>query len=389
MNRRKIIAITAARSEYDLMFSVYKLLSDDRNIDFGLIVTGPHLSSTYGLTKQQVLDDGFKVFDTCFNLVDSDEKIARAISIGNQIPLLAQSFYREKPDLVLTAGDREDVIATCLSAAYMSIPVAHFFGGDIAKDGNIDNSVRYAASKLANIHFITLKDHAETLRKLGEDNWRIHIVGNPALDRFLSIESREKKDIFKQLGIDLTDKTEFGVVIKHSIITEVDSQEEEMRTIMETLLKTELFYFVNYPNSDSGSSDIRMVINEYCTKYPERFFSFKNLDRVLYVNLLRHASLLVGNSSSGLLEAPSLSLPVVNVGNRQRGRVHGDNVIFVDHQEAQILAAIDKCRSDINFRERVKNGKNPYGDGRSAEKVVQILKKLKLNDHLIYKNITY
>ena len=389
MKKLKVIGITAARSEYDLMFSVFKCLNEDENIDFGLIITGPHLSPTYGLTRDHVIRDGFKVFDTCFSLVDSDEKIARVISIGNQIPLIAQCFYREKPDLVLTAGDREDVISACLSAAYMSIPVAHFFGGDIAKDGNIDNTVRYASSKLSHIHFTTLDQHADTLKRLGEDDWRIHVVGNPALDRFLSTKTIDKEDLLVQLGKDQISKNDYGVVIKHSIITEVDHQERQMRVIMESLLHTELFYFVNYPNSDPGSSAIRKVINDFCAKYPDRFLKFKNLDRATYVNLLRHASVLIGNSSSGLLEAPSLSLPVVNVGNRQRGRVHGENVIFVDHDHSQILAAIDKCLNDINFRNQVKLGKNPYGDGQSAKRVIKVLKTLELNDQLIYKNITY
>jgi GDP/UDP-N,N'-diacetylbacillosamine 2-epimerase (hydrolysing) len=389
MRQRKIIGVTAARSEYDLMYPVYKRLNDDQNIDFGLIITGPHLSPTYGLTKQQVLNDGFKVFDTCFNLIDSDEKIARVIGIGNQIPLLAQCFYREQPDLILIAGDREDVMSTCLSAAYMAIPVAHFFGGDIAKDGNIDNSVRYAASKLANIHFTTLDEHALTLKKLGEDQWRIHVVGNPALDRFLTTKSLGKRQLLECLGLGHLVNDQFGVVIKHSIISQVDLQEDQMKKIFEALLTTDLFYLVNYPNSDPGSLEIRKIIDVYCETYPEKFFKFKNLDREIYVNLLRHASVLVGNSSSGLLEAPSLKLPVVNVGMRQRGRVHGENVIFVDHDDLQITQALNKCLKDQDFLKKVRSSKNPYGQGDSAEKVHKIICDLNFTDELIFKNITY
>jgi GDP/UDP-N,N'-diacetylbacillosamine 2-epimerase (hydrolysing) len=364
-------------------------LNEDAGFDFKLIVSGPHLSPTYGLTVDQIKKDGFVIADYCFNLLDSDEKLARVVSVGNQIPLIAQTLYRENPDLVIVAGDREDVISVCITAAYMSIPVAHFFGGDIAKDGNIDNTVRYAASKFANVHFTTLHQHAETLKKLGENDWRIHVVGNPALDRFLSTKVCSKRDLLKNLDVDLSEDRKYGVVIQHSILTEVDQQERQMRNTMESLLKTDLFYFINYPNSDPGSLDIRTVINEYCTKYPDRFFSFKNLDRIVYVNLLRYASVLVGNSSSGLLEAPSLNLPAVNVGNRQRGRVHGENVIFVDHDQQQILSAIDKCLNDVDFRNLVEECKNPYGDGDSAQKVIQALRNLKFDDELIYKNITY
>ncbi len=388
MGKRKIIAVTGARSEYDLLFSVYKKLQEDSRFDFRIIVTGPHLSERFGFTAKHVVADGFIIEDEIFNLVDSNKKIGRVISIGNQIPGLAQSFYRCKPDLILVAGDREEAISTTLTAAYMDIPVAHFFGGDIAKDGNIDNGVRYASSKLAHIHFPSLEAHKETLVRLGEDEWRIFVIGNPALDRFVNTRELTPAALAQALRIDAL-PDEYFVLIQHSIITEVEKQGEYIRETLDAIVNSGVFCFINYPNSGPGDGAIIGEYQEYAAKYSSQFRLFQNLDREVYINLLRKAKCLLGNSSSGLLEAPSLGLPAINIGSRQRGRVHGENVIFVDNDKDEILSAIRKATSDQSFLERVKLRKNPYGDGNSATKVIEILANIELNDRLIHKDITY
>lgn len=387
--KRKILAVTGARSEYDLMYSIYKKLNDIPTIDFSIVITGPHLSEKYGLTSSLIESDGFRISDKIFSLIDSDEKIARVSSIGNQIPLLSQTFYREKPDIVLIAGDREEAISVTLTCAYMSIPVAHFFGGDIAKDGNIDNSVRYAASKFAHIHFPTLEEHKNNLLRLGEDDWRIFVVGNPALDRLNEINYINKVDLFNKLAFTETSIEQYCVLIQHSIITEVEKQYTHIRITLDSILESGIFCFINYPNSDAGSGEIIKAYEEYSVKYPDKFFLFKNLDRMTYINLLRNSGFIIGNSSSGLLEAPSIGLPAINIGNRQRGRLHGENILFVDNDKNQILNAIDKVLNDQLFRDKVMQKNNPYGDGHSADRVVKILTEIPLNDKLKFKDITY
>ncbi|WKK80828.2 UDP-N-acetylglucosamine 2-epimerase [Marivirga arenosa] len=387
MKKRKIIAVTGARSEYDLMFSIYEKLNQRDDIDFSIIITGPHLSEKYGLTSEYIERDHFKISEKIYSLLDSDQKLARIASIGNQIPLLAQTLSREKPDIVLVAGDREEAISVCMTCAFMDIAVAHFFGGDIAKDGNIDNSVRYAASKFAHLHFTTLEEHKKNLLKLGEEDWRITVMGNPALDRFLAIETVSKNDVLKHFGISY-DKN-YCVLIQHSIITEVEEQRKRILITLEAIAESGYFCFINYPNSDAGSSEIIRAYDEYIMKYPKQFKVFKNLDRLQYVNLLRNADFLLGNSSSGLLEAPSLGLAAINIGSRQRGRVHGDNVIFVDNDKDQIVKAIDFVNTNEEYLEKVAKKQNPYGDGNSAEKAVEVLTSVEINKNLIYKNITY
>ncbi|PKP26311.1 MAG: UDP-N-acetylglucosamine 2-epimerase (hydrolyzing), partial [Bacteroidetes bacterium HGW-Bacteroidetes-22] len=373
----------------DLMYSVYKKLDEAAEIQFKILITGPHLSEKYGYTARFVEDDGFEIADKLFNLLDTDSKLGRVSSIGAQIPLLAHSLIREKPDLVIVAGDREEAISVTLTCAYLGIACAHFFGGDIAKDGNVDNAVRYASGKLASLHFVTLEEHRQTLLKLGEDDWRIFVIGNPALDRILSIQTVSKGAVLNEMGVQDSSAEPYFVLIQHSIITETELQDRHIRQTLDAVISSGHRCFINYPNSDAGNQAIINAYLEYEQKYPSIFRTFKNLNRNLFVNLMRNASGLLGNSSAGILEAPSFGLPVVNIGQRQRGRTHSTNVIFVDNSKDQIEAAISKILNDEVFIANCRNCINPYGNGHSSERVLEIVKSLTINKNLIFKNITY
>jgi GDP/UDP-N,N'-diacetylbacillosamine 2-epimerase (hydrolysing) len=388
--KKKIIAITGARSEYDLLFSVYKRLDNDDKFDFSLIITGPHLSEKFGNTISQIENDGFKVTMKIFNLIDSNQKVGRIISIGNQISQLANILNHEKPDFVTVAGDREEAISASMVCAYLGIPIIHFFGGDNAKDGNIDNSTRFAASKFAHIHMVTLEEHKQNLIKLGEDEWRIFVVGNPAIDRLVSTPILNKEEVLRYFDFDNIDsKHEYCVLIQHPIITQVEKQREHITETLEGILQSNLHCFVNYPNSDSGFHPIIEVINEFKEKHSDRFTIFKNLERNIFINLLRHSRFLIGNSSAGILEVASLGVAVINVGDRQRGRVHGENVIFTGNNRMEIIEAIEKAITDEEFIKRVHKKSNPYGSGNSSDEIIKIINKLEVTNEIIYKNTTY
>ena len=389
MKKRKIIAVTGARSEYDLLYSVYQKLNDDERFEFSIIITGPHLSDSFGYTAQYIEKDNFKIAGRIFNHIDSNQKIGRIASIGFQIPSLANVIYNEQPNIVLVAGDREESISVTMTCAYMDIPVAHFFGGDIAKDGNIDNSVRYASSKFAHIHFPSLEAHKQTLLKLGEEESRIFVVGNPALDRILATPEILTEGVIQYIkGTQIVQQC-YCVLIQHPIITQVELQGQHIRQTLEAIRLSGLHCFINYPNSDAGFGAIIQAYQEYTTQYPETFSVFKNLDRLHYINLLRNAAFLIGNSSSGITEVASFGLAAINVGQRQRGRIHGDNVIFADNNQKEISRAIVKALNDEIFKQKVAQKHNPYGDGKSTEKIIEILASIEINDSLIHKNITY
>ena len=385
--KRKILAVTGARSEYDILFPVLEKLNADNDFDLQILVTGAHLSERYGKTVDIIEKDGFRIAARVNNLLESDEKMARVISLGNQIPAFAQVFNTIKPDILMVVGDREEAISVSLTGAYMDIPVAHIAGGDIVKDGNIDNSVRYATSKFSHIHFTILEQHRQTLLKLGEDDWRIFTVGNPALDRFLGTPFLSRKQISENIGFDIT-TDKYLVLIQHPIITDVENEGKNIRQTLDAIIDSGYKCLINYPNSDAGNYAIIEAYQEYEKKH-KQLFVFKNLDRLNYINILRNASCLIGNSSSGIIEAPSLGLPVVNIGSRQRGRIHAENVTFVDNDKNQIKTAIIKSLTDNTYIDSVKTIKNPYGDGNSSSKIVEVLRTIELNDKLIYKNITY
>lgn len=388
IKKRNILAITGARSDYDLLSPVYERLNNDNRFNFQILVTGAHLSDNFGKTADFIERDGYPIADFVYNLLDTNDKIGRILSIGNQIQGIAQSLKRIQPDIVLVAGDREEAISVTMTCAYMDIPVAHFFGGDVAKDGNIDNSVRYAASKFAHIHFPTIEKHKENLLKLGEEEDRIFVVGNPALDKFVKVDNLSIGQISKQLDFSIQENEPYLILIQHPIISQVEEQAKHIRITLNAIVRSGLKCFINYPNSDAGHFPIVEAYQEYARKY-KQFRLFQNLDRVTYINLLRKAACLLGNSSSGLVEAPSIGLPVINIGLRQKGRMHGNNVIFVDNDEQQIIKAIEKAVYDNEFIKLVKQSPNPYGDGKTAKKVIEILADLKINSRLIYKNITY
>ena len=386
--KRKIIFVTGARSEYDIMYPVLTELNNRNNIELKLIVTGSHLSDEYGKTIVNIENDEFVICEKIYNLISSNEKISRILSLSNQISILAHTLNREKPDIVVVVGDREEAISVSLTCAYLSIPVAHFAGGDIANDGNIDNAVRYATTKFSNIHFPFLEQHADVLKKLGEEDFRIFCHGNPALDKFINCDFIDRSNL-QILDQFIIDEEKFLILIQHPIITDTSSSLQQIEETLEGILKTKYKCFINYPNSDPGNYHIINKINDYKNKYPKFFKVFKNLDRLNFINLLRHSSCLVGNSSSGIIEASSIYLPVVNVGSRQRDRISAGNVIYVDYDRHSISESILKSVNDINYRSYIKTLKNPYGDGHSAINIANTLTDIIIDDRLIFKNITY
>lgn len=386
MKKRKIIVVTGARSEYDIVSPVLALLNKDPSVELSLIVTGSHLSEKFGNTIKFIEQDGYRIDAMIQNLVESNEKIARILSIGNQIKPLAEALDKIKPDIVVVTGDREEAISVTMTAAFMDIPVAHIAGGDIAKDGNIDNSIRYAASKFAHVHFTLLEQHSQTLLKLGEDAWRIHCVGNPALDKFIQTPNLSKQQLSDELSFDITNE-DYLLVVYHPIITEFDSETIKVNNLLTALKQTGKKCIINSPNSDAGHDSIVNAFRSFGDN-GGKFHYFKNLSRNVYVNLMRHAACMVGNSSSGIIEAPSLQLPVVNTGSRQAGRFHAENVKFTSMDAEEIEKTIAFWCDKTNSAS-LKEMKNPYGDGHSAEKILAVLKKLELNSKLIHKNITY
>lgn len=384
--KKKILAVTGIRSEYDIMSSVFHAIQAHPDLDLRLAVTGAHLSEAYGHTVDEIRADGFEIVDEIESLINGDGASARVKGLAVQLQGLVQTATRERPDMLLVLGDREESITTALAGAYMNIPVAHLCGGDRVV-GNVDDQVRHAVTKLAHLHFTTNQESADRVLHLGEQPFRVHNVGNPGLDRLLEVPQLSAGELSQSLGFTIDDDAPLLVVIQHVISTEIDGAYQQMRETLEAIEDLDIKTVLSYPNTDAGGQQMIRAIREF--EYLPNLYTAKNIPRLEFVNLFRRASCLLGNSSAGILEAPLLKLPVVNVGNRQKGRLHAENVTFVPHDKAAIIKAVRHAVFDSEYRQSVAKCSNPYGDGRSSHRIADILAKTVIDESLLIKDITY
>jgi GDP/UDP-N,N'-diacetylbacillosamine 2-epimerase (hydrolysing) len=386
MKVKKILAVTGIRSEYDIMSSVFRAIDNHPNLDLQLVVTGAHLSEAYGHTIDEIHKDGFVVAEEIESLINGDQPSSRLKGLSIQLQGLVQAVARIKPDILLVLGDREESITTALVGAYMNIPVAHICGGDRVV-GNVDDQVRHAVTKLAHLHFVTNKESAERIIRLGEQPFRVFDVGNPGLDRLNEVPVIDIADLSARLGFSIAEGDPFILLIQHVISTENNQAYEQMRVSLEAVRELGIKTIISYPNSDAGGQQMIKAIQEYSSL--PFIYAAKNFPRLEFVNLMRRASCLLGNSSAGILEAPLLKLPVVNVGNRQRGRLHAENVQFVPHEKEQIIKALQLAIYDEPYRKTVASCVNPYGDGKSSARIAHALASVSIDETLLIKDITY
>lgn len=386
MTPRKILAVTGIRSEYDMLTSVYAAIHAHPQLQLQLFVTGAHLSPLYGETIRDIEAKGWLIADRVESLLAGDRLSSRAKGLSIQLQGLLQTVERVQPDFLLVLGDREEAMSTALVGAYLNIPVVHIAGGDRVV-GNVDDQVRHAVTKLAHLHFVTNQESYERILKLGEEPFRVFNTGNPGLDRYRTTLLLSDEELASHLKFQLSANQPLLMVIQHVISTEVDDAYEQMIATLEAVKQLELPTVLSFPNSDAGSQQLIKAIRSY--ENLPYMHVFANVPQALFINLMRRAHCLLGNSSAGILEAPLLKLPVVNVGNRQHGRLHANNVQFVPHDSNKIMQAVQRAVFDANYRAQVASCENPYGDGYAAEKMVAILADIAIDAQLLVKDITY
>lgn len=376
---KKILALTSIRSDYDLMSALYQRLNHDPDIELKLLVYGTHLSQKYGYSFQQIQQDGLTILAKLETLIDADSSAAQLKSASLLLLSAVDIVKTYAPDCLLYVGDREDVIMGGLLGAYLAIPTIHFWGGDHACDGNVDNLTRHATSKLSSIHMVALPEHKERLIALGEEPKRIFHIGDMALDHLLTQQRMSKAQIRDAFDISVGFET-FALMIFHPFPCERQYYDNYFTTILQALAKNNISTFVSAPNSDPGNHRGFEVIDHYCRE--DNFHYIANLPRNLFYAIYRQANFIIGNSSSGIIEAASIPIPAINVGQRQLGRACGKNVIFCQPQLPAIDEAIQQAMS-IDFRQRMSDMTNPYGDGHSSQKAWQLIKTLSFDEYLI------
>lgn len=366
----KILVFSAIRADYDLMSPLYFLLQQQPDIELKLLVSGAHLSKEYGYSLQQIEADGFEVLAKIETLLHSDSQISKLKTAGIFLQGAIERVAEYQPDLILYAGDREDVMMAALIATFLKVPSIHFYGGDHESAGHEDTQMRHAISKLSSAHFVSCAEHAQRLQAMGESSTRIFNVGSIALDRFaqqpilpLSAWLGEwTEQVDKPIAMliyhpspDATENVQSAQVLEHQI---------------QAVLAQGWQVFVSAPNSDAGHSGIMRAIEQW-RSHPD-VVAYRNLSREQFLSLFAHAKCIIGNSSAGLLESASVKVPAINVGARQLGRMAGENVLFCGTEQAQIEAALQQITTPA-FQQILAKVENPYGDGHSAAKALELI----------------
>ena len=379
---KKVLYISGGRQDYGPMRKALLLIKRDPNFRIEILATGMHFMPEFGKTITEIKKDNFKIHEIK-TIYREDNKESMASFIGEFIVKATKEIKKIKPDFILICGDRPEILAGAIVGVYLTIPVVHVHGGDISS--TVDELARHAITKLSHIHLAATKKSAERIKKMGEDFWRVFVVGAPGLDSILNKKLFSKKEIAKKCKLNLREP--ILLVLQHPVSIEIEDAAWQMKQTMEAIKELRYQSIIIYPNADAGGREMIKVIEQY-RKYP--FIKiYKNISHQDYLSLMKAANVMIGNSSSGIIEAPSFCLPVVNIGTRQKGRERAESVIDVDYNKEQIKRAIKKAICDKKFREKVKKCKNPYGDGMAGIRIANILTKIKINKKLLQKKITY
>ena len=379
MPKRKICVITGSRADYGLLFWVMKGIQDNPEMDLQVAVTGMHLSPEFGMTVQQIEQDGFPVSVRVETLLSSDSGTGVAKAVGIGVIGFADAFNQLAPDMVIALGDRFEILAAVEAALFVRIPVAHLAGGDVT-EGSVDDSIRHAITKMAHLHFATNAEAARRIIQLGEDPSRVFQVGSPGIDTIRRTKLLSREELEAQLGLTLQPRNLLVTFHPPTMSRmSVAEQFQELLTALSRLDENTGLIFTR-PNADMEGRQLAAMLDRFVGTR-NHTTAFASLGQVRYLSLIAQVDAVVGNSSSGLYEVPSLKKPTVNIGDRQKGRLRASSVIDCEAAADAILAAIRKaltldCSATVN----------PYGDGDSSQRILATLNSITEPGNLLVKS---
>ncbi len=379
--KRKISVTTGARADYGILRPVLQAILKSKKLELYLIVTGTHLSKKHGLTINEIKRDGFEIFATIDMVPQGDTNYFMSKALGEGIIAFSKIFSKLRPDINLILGDRDEMLASALAAAHMNIPNAHIHGGD--KSGGIDEYNRHAITKISNIHFAATKKSKERIIKMGENPKYVFLTGSPGLDEVVNNKITNKKDLEKKYGLKF-DGSEI-LLLQHPVTTQTKISGEQILSTLKAIAKTKKTTIAIAPNSDAGNKIIFKYLESFSRKY-DFIKMYRSLPRSDYLGLLKNCGVLVGNSSSGMIEANYFQIPVINIGIRQEGREKGKNVL--DLKYASVKSIYDTILKALKIKKSIKST-NVYGNGNASKKILYCLEKINLSKDLIQKNIFY
>lgn len=378
MSKRRVCYLSGTRADFGLMARTLRLIHDSAGLQLGVVVTGMHLSEKYGLTIREIEAQSLPIIARIPTPVDETTGEAMARAAGETLLGVVRSLAEWRPDLLLVLGDRGEMLAGAIAATYLGVPVAHVHGGE--RSGTVDEAVRHAISKLSHFHLAATDDSRERLIRMGERAERIFVTGAPGLDELAGFEAQPREALCGRVGLDAA--RPLCLVAFHPVVQEAEQAGEQARAVVQGVLAAGAQVFALMPNADAGGDRIRAVLQSFVAQPGFRVAT--HLPRVEFLSWLARADALVGNSSSGIIEAASLGLWVVNVGTRQQLRERSPNVIDVVPREDDVRRAL----AEVLARPRG-HWRNVYGDGRSAERIFEVLARLPLGQAVLEKTNAY
>jgi UDP-hydrolysing UDP-N-acetyl-D-glucosamine 2-epimerase len=385
MSRRKICVVTTSRADFGLLCGLCKVIRVDSALQLQVVASGMHLAREFGRTWRDIQAEGIKIDRKIRLRLTGDSNLANLKSIGLGLNGFAEAFAGLKPEIVVLLGDRFELLAPAISALMLQIPIAHIHGGELS-EGAIDDSVRHTVTKLASLHFAATEPYRRRIIQMGESPDRVFNFGAPGLDQLYGSPLLTRSQLEQELGFGLQDRV--ALVTYHPVTRDAGSAGTQIRCLVGAIKASGLKAVFTMANGDAQGALINTQLQAVCAQSPTRLKWVPHLGHRRYLSCLEHFAVMVGNSSSGLTEAPSFRLPVVNIGDRQRGRVRAANVIDVPCTQAAILQGITRALSS-RFKASLRGTRNPYDrfhDGHTSERIKDVLKLASLSDGLLKKS---
>ncbi len=381
MPKKKILVVTGTRAEYGILRPVIDKIRTSKKIELKLLVTGMHTLRKYGLTVNEIKKDKIPI-DCIVKIGEKDDMLT---ALSKEILGIKKYCEKNRPDLILVSSDRDEGFAGAIVGGHLKIPIAHIRGGEVS-GYVVDEYIRHAITKFSHLHFTISDKSYKRVIKLGEEKWRVFMVGATEFDTYSKIRFLDKKKLANKFALDVNKK--WFLVIHHPTPLDSVSTTSQIKPLLKVLSKyKDIEKIVIYPNSDTGSDVFIEEIEKF--RKNKDFFIFKNLPRDDYLNLLNNVDLMIGNSSSGIVESTYFKIPTINVGNRQKGRERGSNIIDCDYGSDAIAGAVKKIMSE-NFIKKCKRAKSPYHRANASQKILTIIERyVSNNKKLFYKEINY
>ena len=380
MKKRSVVVTTGTRADYGILCPILDEIKNSHKLDLKLIVTGSHFLKEYGMTVNQIKKDGYPITAKIPIMPKTDSKLELTKILGESIIEFSKIFEKLKPDINVIFGDRDEMLASTIAANHMNIPNAHIHGGD--KSGGLDEYTRHAITKLSNIHFAATKKSANRILRMGENSQNIFHTGSPSIDEVVNNKITKINELKKKYGDEIINNE--ILLVQHSVTTEINDAENQINETLKAITKLQKKTIIIGANIDSGNQIIYKKIKQIINKHDFIQF-YPTLPRNDFLGLLQNCKVLVGNSSSGIIEASFFKKPVVNIGIRQNFREKGPNVIDVEQfTQKSICNAIEKAIKSKKLKQS-----SIYGKGNASKKIVKHLEQIKLNTKLLQKQITY